>query len=354
MAGAGNEAFRKSVYLAATGLALALALLLTQLAGHNEDQPRTAAQSGFSDRTAAASNEEATGHEPTISEESAKSAISADADAAGGDQPISRQLDLILAGDGSITEFIAANIDAARQGDGDAAFYVSMALKECALVIQQASMTLMVEPGSERSLNELYAEDIDELEKQLRVTLPGMQEFARRETEIKLDRARDCIGLGPVQELYDSAREIGLIAFQADHPLAFINSTSVDWSSLSGEDLSDLQERTRRMIEASNDHQVFFFAAEVAAASLEVDPKFEKLSWAIAACEFNDCDILSRMYRGSCERLTSQGQGQFCSEDITDAAYLILKYPGEYDLARSRAIEIQQAILSENWEVLGL
>ena len=270
------------------------------------------------------------------------------------DRSLGERVDAILAGNASIVEFIRNNIERARNGDSDAAFYVSQALSTCGADMMSFGMTVPILTNSNAVPATLRKQELEQLRPTASAYLTDKHEFYRVQAERKMDRAIECLELGQPEALLNQAQELALIATLAEHPLATIMMDNIDVDNLNDNDLSWLKEKSRGLLQNNKDREIFFYASTVSAVSLNLDRTFETLAWAIAACNYNSCDTLSRLYRGRCEIMSLQGEGDFCADDMTDYDYLMLKYPGQFDRARARAMEISSAIDMERWEDLGL
>ena len=270
------------------------------------------------------------------------------------ERSLGERVDNILAGNASIVEFIRNNIEKARNGDPDAAFYVSRALNTCGADMMSFGMTIPMLTNVDVVPHNLSKQQLEELRPTAMAYLADKHEFYRVQAERQMDRAIECLALGQPDELLNQARELTLVATLAEHPLATIMMDNIEVENLDDNDLSMLREKSRDLLQNNKDREIFFYSATVSAASLDRDQTFETLAWAIAACNYNSCDTLSRYYRGRCEIMSLQGEGDFCADDMTDYDYLMLKYPGQFDRARARAMEISSAIDMDRWEDLGL
>lgn len=269
-------------------------------------------------------------------------------------QKLSNQLDDILAGNGSIVAYIHALKDKAIGGDAEAAYFVTRAMNECGADINSIAMTLPLITGENEVRHPVTASDLKEFREPIGAYLVGKPEFYRTQAMRRVDRAIECLELGQSHEILNESQEILQVAITAKHPLALMVTENIFGGEISKEKLVSLRQRARNFLEQAKNREIFFYAGDVAAISLDRDRTSELLAWSIAACEYSSCNSLNRYYRGRCELMSLHGEGDFCADDLTDLEYLMQKYPGHFDVARARAAEIVNAIESEAWEELGL
>lgn len=261
-------------------------------------------------------------------------------------QTIRQEFEALMAGDGEIDRFILKHLTAAEKGNIDSAYYVSRAMMVCLVDLQATSLTL--------SLYEIDATDPDEISDLIMSVLVGTPEYYRTEAKRHIERAIACQRLGWDSQYHGRQSKVwGEVARDAGHPIALAKKVNDDPESVSPERLEDSRKIVRKLLQKNREREVFLAAGSVVSASTGRDYVFERLSWALLACEYNACDSLSFYYRSGCEVMTYE-EGAFCSQDMTDMDYLFGKYPSQFDAARARAMEIKQAIDNSQWALLGL
>lgn len=262
-------------------------------------------------------------------------------------QQLRFRFDDLMAGNDLIDKFIIRHLELAEAGNADSAIYLSEAMKYCAMELNLVSLTSEV--------YDISTEDPSTIETQIMDQLVGHPEFYRSEARRHIQRAIGCQRLGWDPEYHrEEATKWSDFARESGQPVAVAKWAAIKRDELlSDEKLDASKEVIRTVLQESVDFQVLLAASTVASASTGSDYLFDRLSWALAACEFHTCDSLNFYYRGLCEMQSFSG-ASYCTEDMTDLDYLFARHPDKFDAARAKAQEIKQAILDSRWDLLGL
>jgi hypothetical protein len=193
-------------------------------------------------------------------------------------------------------------------------------------------------------------------------------EFYREETRRHMERAIACKRLGKDElTLKEEGFEWERTAADLGNPIALARSIEIETiHRLTDDPQGDanvqefrplIEDRLRTSkatildaLRGSRDLEVLLQAGDVISAATGRDRTLEHIAWALVACEYDDCEELNPLYRRACE---AEG-ASYCSEEMSDSEYLMLKFPAQYDTARGRAMEIKEALENENWAELGL
>jgi hypothetical protein len=251
-----------------------------------------------------------------------------------------------------IDEYILEQLELAEAGNADSAHYVSEAMHHCAtdmLSLQQSYDFYANDQGS-------TAADAEQMINVVMDALTGHQEFYLQQVQHSLERALECEKLGwTPQYLYEESVAWNVEAVGRGQVVAMAKLARLDPLD-PPTDASEI-ERSRAIIREvlgiSKELHVLLHASAVISASTGKDFEFERLSWALVACEYDTCGRLNHLYTSACENMSLQGSS-VCTRGMTDLDYLFRKYPEKFDAARSRAQEIKQAIEREDWQSIGL
>ena len=265
---------------------------------------------------------------------------------------IGQEFETMILGHEAIDEFVLRHLALAEAGNADSAHYVSEAMLYCA----QELMSFNLSFDEYRMRADGIVVSADEISALIMDGLTGKPEFYRVEARRHLDRAIACQRLGWDSEyLYEQAVDWGETATKLGQVIAVARSASLDPENfpVEAEQIEESKTVMREVLRESRELHVFLYASSVVSASTGSDYPFERLAWALAACEYSKCDSLNYLYRGACEVMTLQGS-HICTEDMTDLDYLFRKYPSQFDAALARAAEIEQALSNEDWQSIGL
>lgn len=236
---------------------------------------------------------------------------SPDGEPAGGEAPSARDAreDFVALGLG---RFVADYFEAAKRGDAEAQFFVSLALRQCEMV-----RSVMSSAGNLDALRDAYR-----------------------------DAHAEC---APVYALeLDAGAEAAALmqrAFEEEHPpaVAFTALQIHNQGPAARESAADM------LVSAvqSKRPEVFLMAGTVVGGGGTLS---ESVAWMLVACEYGlDCDA------SLSEQLTRLGVPVLIDEEGSSILDIMLtEAPGEFDRARARAMELQMLIESEQWEETGL
>lgn len=265
--------------------------------------------------------------------------------------------DALFSGDGgrAIDQFILQHLPEAEAGNRDSALYVGDALRMCFLDMRMLQLTLtMLSPDGE---------DLKELSDHQDIVMKSVAArpaFYKEETRRHMERAIACERLGKdARVLQGEGYKWEAIAAELGNPIARARSImSISDDGTTDDTLRRVREDQLRRakvtildaLKESRDLEVLLQASDIVSTATGRDRTLERVAWALVACEYDDCEKLNPRYRSVCE---VQG-ASYCSDEMSDRDYLMLRYPAQYDTASGRAMEIRDALDNERWEELGL
>lgn len=257
----------------------------------------------------------------------------------------------IFAGEIGISVFIRHHEDLAQNGNADSMHYLAQAIKDCIV-----SMT-MVQPvidkiALERGEIAEYREGYREIARQEGVVY---SEFAKQEWSNRIDRAYDCFSLGKNVATLDSESDMWeALAVERGQSNAVAASVTSELQNKTAEELQHAKSVIRDVLVSQKTLETILAAEALSSFVTGRNGTTERVAWALLACEYYDCESrLSYRYRTTCEIDATYGN-TYCTPGMTDYEFLRAKLPEHFDIAGGRAMDLKQAIDSEQWDRLGL